>query len=227
MRRALGAILLVLLLLGGGAVGTYALLEQSPPLRGEGPPLDPRLARYRVLAAERATFALTWNDGAPPVFTYFRDLRGWEALGGVPHARIEWATPSRRGDRVWSTEWLRPVHDPRGAAALLCSRRKVGLVVHAIEPPMPVLRTPLTPGATWSWAGTVGGQPAAATFKILAPGEGGSLRVEQTSRTGSQVSVRVQEYAPGRGLVAEQGTFPVDDAHRVRQDRMHAKRIDR
>lgn len=160
---------------------------------------------------EPLRYAVSWGDGGGLPIDMVRLPGRWESIDGAPALRVAFANdvPGRRATEV-VVEWLRPAGD-----RVLCPRRRIGETTLRLEPPVPVLVSPLEPGRSWEWAGRAGDRAATATFRVLGWREGGEqgrlLAVEQVTRTGELESVRRVLYAPGRGPVAEEGSAVVDE----------------
>lgn len=141
-------------------------------------------------------------------------VQGVVELEGRAHLHVTWAAPGRE-PVVVQEAWLRAE-----GQAWVCARRRVGAATFAIEPPLPILRAPLEPGARWSWSGRVAGEPARAEFEVLTPPEPELLLVRQRIQLEGGIESEVlRTYRAGAGLVAEEGSFPYEpegDTHRSR-----------
>ena len=169
----------------------------------EPAPLDPAIAAWIPLAVgEPRTFHVNCTNGSRQNWT--RVVAGWEAVDGEAHARVDTGSPVARA------EWLRPGRGPKGEAQLVCTIRQLDDTRHRLDPPQPVLQTPLEVGATWTWKGRIGEAPCEATFRILAVSKD-ALQVEQHTAAGSLSSTHVRTYARAHGLVAESANLPTDD----------------
>lgn len=207
-RLGLAALLLV-------ATAAAALSWREVALPPPGPaPADlayhPELARVWPLEVGaglrlRSGWTISPWGGVQPIAW---SVVGWQPLGGVPHARVEYVFTRLRGRTdLYAVEWLRPEGD-----RLLCARRQIGQRTFQLDPPQPVLVRPLAPGASWAWSGRSGDLPASATFRVLEAGERDGrevVRVEQVTRVAGAESWRVVTYAAGAGLVGEEARLPI------------------
>ncbi len=209
MRRRLLIGLPLLLAIAIGVIAASADSEFPP---AEPAPLDPALAAWVPLeVGEPRTFDVVSTNMFPHQWT--RVVAGWEAVDGQAHARVDmdWSAA-----KTYRREWLRPGRGPAGEAQLLCTLRQLDAARHRLEPPQPILQTPLTVGATWTWSGRIGENPCEATFRIVALDED-TLRVEQHTVAGKLSSTHVRTYARGRGLVAESADLPTNDPTMVKE----------
>lgn len=70
--------------------------------------------------------------------------------------------------RVVSREWVRAADDDPRGPGVYCRRRQEGPLVCELDPPQPLILTPLVVGRRWTWTGRAGGRASEAKSVVLA-----------------------------------------------------------
>ena len=182
--------------------GGLALSRTPDSVPDQGPEVPPAFVAYVWSGQASGEFDASWQ-GATSV--RIRELREPTLIGGRPHLHIAWVLPGRR-EVVPQEAWFRPSDD---GTAWLCARRRVGGDSLDLVPPMPVLKTPLEVGATWTWEGRIGEENGQARFEVLQADQN-ALVIRQVTTHGGAESTRTRTLEPGLGLVREEGFFPYE-----------------
>lgn len=188
-----------------GAVGGLSLTRTSDSVADQGPQVPAPFVAYVWSGQARGEFDASWQGGTAAPVLQTRQLREPTLIEGRPHLHISWLLPGPR--KVVSQEaWFRPSED---GTAWLCARRRVGGDKLDLVPPMPILKTPLEAGATWTWEGRIGEEEGKASFEILRADEEALVVRQITTHAGAE-STQTRTYEPGPGLVREEGFFPYE-----------------
>lgn len=217
MRRAF-ALALSIAVATGVACSRQDLDEAEPEVLAARPPVPvpaeverwlPVAPRWWATWGQRTPFVVNWSSRYTTSFV--RCLDGWEELDGVPHARVAYRLLWGKKLETPVVEWLRPETGADGALSLVVPRRRVAGRQHRLDPPLPWLRFPLEDGRSWSWSGTVDGQPASDVARVKSPatwrGRGGLVAVEHVSEVGKLRCTRTAYLLDGFGMVGEEASF--------------------
>tara|TARA_R110002072_G_scaffold84447_3_gene191602 strand:- start:89 stop:727 length:639 start_codon:yes stop_codon:yes gene_type:complete len=189
----------------GAVAGGLALSQTPDSVAEQGPEVPAAFVAYVWSGEASGEFDASWQGGTSAPVLQTRELREPTLIEGRPHLHIAWVLPGRR-EVVSQEAWFRPSED---GTAWLCARRRVGGDSLDLVPPMPVLKTPLEVGATWTWEGRIGEASGQAKFEVLQADEK-ALVVRQVTTHGGAESTQTRTFEPGLGLVREEGFFPYE-----------------